>query len=148
MISCKIYVHVVCGNKSAQTNINYHINRVALYRKQKDEMTRHLPLITARIEFPAHTLPVITPRINFSGPGIEHKIERATRHDIGDNIESVASESDSPNNESDYEMRSLIPKPLGEPGRPGSGGYNLEESLGWTKNKYEALLVSSTNPTP
>jgi hypothetical protein len=36
----------------------------------------------------------------------------------------------------------LICKPSGEPGRPRSGGYNLEDTLGWPKDAYEALVVS------
>ncbi|KAI5895821.1 uncharacterized protein SCHCODRAFT_02496431 [Schizophyllum commune H4-8] len=33
-----------------------------------------------------------------------------------------------------------IPKPPGEPGRPNSGGYNLEEKLGWPRKKYREVL--------
>ncbi|PPQ95087.1 hypothetical protein CVT25_002829 [Psilocybe cyanescens] len=39
----------------------------------------------------------------------------------------------------------IIPKPVGEPGRPGSGGFNLEDILqntyNWTKKDVETLLV-------
>ncbi|KAL0564900.1 hypothetical protein V5O48_017132, partial [Marasmius crinis-equi] len=34
-----------------------------------------------------------------------------------------------------------IPKPPGESGRPGSGGYNLEGKLGWEKKKYQDVKV-------
>lgn len=34
-----------------------------------------------------------------------------------------------------------IPKPCGEPGRPGSGGYRLEDKLGWNKATFEAITV-------
>ncbi|KAJ8074409.1 hypothetical protein PM082_015309 [Marasmius tenuissimus] len=33
----------------------------------------------------------------------------------------------------------LIPKPKGEAGRPGSGGYTLEAALGWPDQKYAAV---------
>ena len=35
----------------------------------------------------------------------------------------------------------LIPKPEGEAGRPGRGGYNLEEALGWEHKKYCRIKV-------
>lgn len=36
---------------------------------------------------------------------------------------------------------SKIPKPPGEAGRPGSGGFNLEEALGWSKDYFTAVQV-------
>lgn len=35
-----------------------------------------------------------------------------------------------------------IPKPPGEAGRPGSGGFNLEETLGWPKEEFNKIQVS------
>lgn len=35
----------------------------------------------------------------------------------------------------------LIPKPQGEAGRPGRGGYNLQQVLGWHKMEYERVKV-------
>jgi hypothetical protein len=37
----------------------------------------------------------------------------------------------------------LIRKPTGEMGKPGSGGYNLQDSLGWEVSFYESVKVSS-----
>jgi hypothetical protein len=37
-----------------------------------------------------------------------------------------------------------IPKPHGEAGRPNSGGYNLKESLGWTKTDFEKIQVRTS----
>jgi hypothetical protein len=34
-----------------------------------------------------------------------------------------------------------IPKPNGEAGRPGRGGYNLEEKLGWGEDGFKELKV-------
>jgi hypothetical protein len=41
----------------------------------------------------------------------------------------------------DLEDDDLISKPEGEAGRPGRGGYNLEESLGWPTKEYRRLKV-------
>jgi len=35
-----------------------------------------------------------------------------------------------------------IPKPPGEAGRKNSGGFNLQEVLGWNDNKYKEFMVS------
>ena len=34
-----------------------------------------------------------------------------------------------------------IPKPIGEAGRPRSGGYNLKEMLGWPKADFDKIQV-------
>lgn len=40
----------------------------------------------------------------------------------------------------------LIPKPEGEAGRPGRGGYNLEETLAWDSKEYRKIkVVRSSN---
>jgi hypothetical protein len=41
----------------------------------------------------------------------------------------------------DKEDEDLIPKPEGEAGRPGRGGYNLENALGWPGKEYRLLKV-------
>jgi hypothetical protein len=38
-----------------------------------------------------------------------------------------------------------IPRPTGEVGRPGRGGYNLEEKLAWAPDEYEKLKVCETS---
>lgn len=102
-------------------------------------LSRHLPLITARIHFnavPIPPLPVITSRTFFA------EGERAPR-DLTPSIsgnESTADDNDgiidpdgesevSDNSEEDECSSTLIPKPAGEPGRPNSGGYSLEDAL-------------------
>ncbi len=35
----------------------------------------------------------------------------------------------------------LIPKPRGQVGRPKLGGYNLQETLGWSSRVYESVVV-------
>lgn len=38
-----------------------------------------------------------------------------------------------------------IPKPEGEAGRPGRGGYNLKAQLAWNPAMFSKLKVQSTN---
>jgi hypothetical protein len=44
-----------------------------------------------------------------------------------------------------------IPKPIGEAGKPGVGGYNVQIAMGWSIDDYRAALVrawfSSIFPT-
>lgn len=35
----------------------------------------------------------------------------------------------------------LIPKPSGEQGRPGRGGYQLDVALGWRSDEFKKLKV-------
>jgi hypothetical protein len=39
-----------------------------------------------------------------------------------------------------------IPKPKGEAGRSNSGGYNLQEALGWEEKRYSEFTVSYLMP--
>lgn len=43
--------------------------------------------------------------------------------------------------ELDSEDGDVIPKPDGEAGRPGRGGYNLEKILGWQKKDFQLVKV-------
>lgn len=51
---------------------------------------------------------------------------------------STSSESSSEESDSDDEQ---IPKPSGEAGRPGRGGYNLEDALDWDPKDFAKLKV-------
>jgi hypothetical protein len=46
------------------------------------------------------------------------------------------SSSDSPSDDEHDDDNGLIPKPEGEAGRPGRGGYNLEDKLGWERKRF------------
>lgn len=48
------------------------------------------------------------------------------------------SSSDDDDNDSEKE---LIPKPEGDAGRPGRGGYNLEDKLGWQRKEFQQMKV-------
>ena len=50
---------------------------------------------------------------------------------------------DSDQNSESSDDETLIPKPNGEAGRPGRGGYNLEDALGWHAKEYSRFKVES-----
>jgi len=50
-------------------------------------------------------------------------------------------DKDDNDNDDNGSRSGVIPKPEGEAGRPGRGGYNLEESLEWRSKDYERLKV-------
>ena len=54
--------------------------------------------------------------------------------DESDSEATVSTDTDNPD-------CSKIPKPEGEPGRPGRGGYNLERAIGWPVKDYKCLKV-------
>jgi hypothetical protein len=58
---------------------------------------------------------------------------------VSDSSSDLSSLTDS--DSEDEEDEALIPKPEGEAGRPGRGGYNVENALGWPGNEYRRLKV-------
>lgn len=122
----------------------------------------HPPLITTRIVFKHNTLPPlpeIFPRHDF-GAHIRHysrqrsapynrpkHTRRMTPRSVTPRSESPlsdlpgGSDSDSDSDEAESTRR-LIPKPAGEVGKSGSGGFNLERTLGWDHERYEEFTVS------
>ena len=101
---------------------------------------RHNPLIATRIEFsPASPPPAatITPRIEFSADRLAYReSEAATREEEhgqasarpqGGEGDVVAGSHSNLSRGS--RAGNKIPKPVGEPGRPGSGGYCIETIL-------------------
>lgn len=53
----------------------------------------------------------------------------------------VDGESESDSSDTSTSEDHLISKPEGEAGRPGRGGYNLEEALGWEHKRYRRVKV-------
>lgn len=105
----------------------------------------HPPNIAARIEFKAKSpppLPSITPRIEFTS---EHLAVREDGSE-GEYPREVNSRSAS---KRQLRLRSRqrsgkIPKPIGEPGRPGSGGWCVETEMikhSWAKQDIDELYV-------
>jgi len=73
---------------------------------------------------------------------------RARSRSIGLGFQSDSSLSklsdaeESNDGDNDQSISPLIPKPRGEAGKVNSGGYNLENALGWTEKRYEEFDVS------
>lgn len=137
------------------------------------QINRHLPLITARLVFapkPSHPPPIITARMEFPSisflqrsPTPEARTTRSRastpRHptpintrstvafednqDLGSPLTSVSSENEVESEEGENSTR--IPKPPGTVGRPQSGGYSLQDKLGWNDMTYQSIIVSLLN---
>jgi hypothetical protein len=129
-------------------------------------LSRHLPVITDRLQFSSQKFdppPVITPRINFAKQLAT--LKRVTREEtqsttrMTDNSMNVDDSSDSEHNTTfiaDFNSDSggeegvpdkldtiatKIPKPRGQVGHPGSGGYSLDFVL----RKWGSTLISDVN---
>jgi hypothetical protein len=63
--------------------------------------------------------------------------------DLGSPLSPLPNEGDELESEGDVSKK--IPKPPGEAGRPQSGGYNLQDKLGWNDRTYESIIVSLQN---
>ena len=83
----------------------------------------------------------VVPTTKLSGKGAEKSVtiieSCRARSDSPSSMESSLSSLDK-EQESD---RKRIPKPSGEVGRPGRGGYNWEDQLGWGKDGCKKLKV-------
>ncbi|KAG6905968.1 hypothetical protein DXG01_016611 [Tephrocybe rancida] len=99
-------------------------------------ISRHQPLITARVEFsavPAVPQPALTSQIEFTNEQMAYLTEEPDPTNRP------------PSPELDLETPAglkMIKKPKGEPSRPGSGGYRLEtllEKHKWAPSAIEAL---------
>jgi hypothetical protein len=133
-------------------------------------LPRHLPLITPRIKFlPAvlDSLPTITPRINFATRlaqdsdctllGLEGDSNwQSGRHKhqptltSSDQLELLDALDNFDESVTDIEVilsnNKKIPKPPGQPGRPHSGGYNLETMIkAWGGKLIDEVKVSTTD---
>jgi hypothetical protein len=127
----------------------------------------HLPLITTRIEFQLKELPPppqITPRRDLGA----HLRRQARRNSVPYSRPRYTSEeapvrhpsvrfnprplsplselSDSDKSGDENRDAPKIPKPKGEAGRSNSGGYNLQEALGWEEKRYSEFTVSYLMP--
>jgi hypothetical protein len=114
----------------------------------------HLPLITARIIFIPQLLPdvpIITPRIDFQmedlNPSRDSQGPEETLGSDDELNESLSALSSMESDEDEGEVDQRIPKPLGEAGRPGSGGYNLKDVLGWANADFDKIQVSRPRTT-
>jgi hypothetical protein len=87
-------------------------------------------------------------KARFRSPVLHHEAGNPgpSSHRVDLSDLSSLSEGD-PSSDSDSTVSSvnskdgLIPKPQGACGRPNSGGYNLEETLGWNPRQYKKIKV-------
>lgn len=123
-------------------------------------LSRHLPIITNRLEFFPQRIgppPVITPRINFA-KRLDNTTEEdsaSSNNDMDDSdtmapamapaTADVGSEEREETGEDAEEFANFvdkkIPKPRGQPGHPGSGGYSLDFVL----RKWGSTLITDVN---
>jgi hypothetical protein len=127
-------------------------------------LQKYRPLVTPQIEFreaPRPPLPVLTPHIEFDPDRLVHShLPSDEGHEGGSNKRRRLSLSSRHDEDSDANgddplpaeasapsPSTLKPKPAGEPGKPGSGGFSLENMLinthKWVKKDYDALYVCS-----
>jgi hypothetical protein len=113
------------------------------------------PIISARMEFPSINIPqqhersptpeVRTPRKHFLTPRRPTPIhtQKAVAFEDDDNMESpLTSVTSDEESEKDGEDSTKVPKPPGSVGRPQSGGYSLQDTLGWNDTTYQSVQVS------
>jgi hypothetical protein len=70
---------------------------------------------------------------------------KGVAEDKGSPLTSISDESDGLESEEDGNVSTKVPKPPGTVGRPQSGGYNLQDKLGWNDTTYQSILVSLIN---
>ncbi|KAI6159408.1 hypothetical protein EDD17DRAFT_1762461 [Pisolithus thermaeus] len=93
---------------------------------------------SSRTTAPREEMPVLKPRGNVARKSvtiIEDHGESSSSPLSSESSLSSWDEDDSNGNRN----RKKIPKPNGEVGRPGWGGYNLEDQLGWGKDSFKKL---------
>ena len=132
-----------------------------LYQSSMDSrLNPHLPIITPRIEFSSltHSRPpaIITPRIDFAelwitgSDSASHAVSDFNKRSpsvCGDDNDTIPMDLDLLEEASDDEVplnnNRKIPKPLGEPGQPNSGGYSVENELqAWGADKISKVTLS------
>jgi len=117
-----------------------------------------LPILIAQTEIGYNQAPAKPLALEELGPGPArrqlsprpspyHKSAQNNAKPDASTNRSARSDSESPSDSSsdsdgDIDGVQLIPKPTGEAGRPGRGGYNVEESLGWPPKEYRQLKVT------
>jgi len=114
-----------------------------------------LPIITPRVDLPLLGVNTLLGNRNPtereltpSEDGEEGSPENQPNVDDGESELSELSELES-DSDSDKPTRPVqkIPKPSGEPGRPNSGGYSIEDALiSWGKDEFGKVMVGNLIP--
>ena len=88
---------------------------------------------TPREKTPTHVLSGSAKAVTIDLPCSDSEHSEGSPAPSESSLSSIASEQ---------EASEKIPKLIGEAGRPGRGGYNLEEQLGWGEEGFKALKVN------
>jgi hypothetical protein len=134
-----------------------------MHRDRIPYLDRGLPIISPRIEFSpfsAGLLPSITPRLDYDSirrlvalrNPQESAYERFGEGTINNptdilplHSEVVATDKSPISASIEIFPKKKYKSPAGQPGRPNSGGYNLEQTLlrecNWTENKFQTVQV-------
>ncbi|RXW11617.1 hypothetical protein EST38_g14237, partial [Candolleomyces aberdarensis] len=86
-------------------------------------------------------MPLITPDIEFKFTKETFNSQRLTLKVKAAVFQDVLSSEDDEQSSTVGDGLSLIAKPPGEPGRPNSGGFGLEQALGWPLKEVKNLSV-------
>jgi hypothetical protein len=84
----------------------------------------------------------ISHHVNHLKP-ITEPLDTPVRHRSPSTSSESSLDLDSEDSDSDMDAKQQIPKPTGEAGQPGRGGYNLEETLNWDSKEFTKLKVFS-----
>ena len=119
------------------------------------------PIITARMEFPSITVfqhersptPEVTPRCATTSTRRPTRLtpiqtQKAVAFEqVDKDLESPLTPASDKSDKSESEGvgSTKTPKPPGSAGRPQSGGYNLQDTLGWNDTTYQSITVSFLN---
>jgi hypothetical protein len=87
--------------------------------------------------------------VTFKKPGLSKLSRVIPEEDLDNSPDEDESSSDESDSSTDSELHQdsgifKIPKPPGEAGRPGSGGYNLKEQLGLPSRYHDELKVRTS----
>ena len=117
-------------------------------QSQRGKYPRHLPVRGLNRVVPYNGIASAPrPRVQF-GPSYPARSPPPEDADNSDSeLTSISEDDDKPHSKPDFravlesEDAGKVPKPEGEAGRPGRGGYSLSDALGWTTDEFSTLQV-------
>ncbi|KAI6004952.1 hypothetical protein EDC04DRAFT_2908074 [Pisolithus marmoratus] len=142
---------------SSQVEMYYQPKTHVHVSTMEEMVVSHLPsaIFTANAKSPAKIRRMSTPRTS-SRAGTPRDVTPVTKHsdkvveksvtiledegEMSDSPSSSESSLSSWDNDEESCMKK-IPKPNGEVGQPGWGGYNLKDQLGWGKDGFKKLKM-------
>jgi len=109
------------------------LSQESMDARVKTAQARTPRALTPREKTPTHVPSGSTKQVTIDLPHTDSKHSEGSPAPSESSLSSIASEQ---------EANDKIPKLSGEAGRPGWGGYNLEDQLGWGEEGFKALKVS------